>query len=55
MARLLVLIGATFLAQGLGQIWSALGSWVEAARVGLAVMPMFIARAHFGSQRAGMM
>jgi hypothetical protein len=35
MALLLVLIAVTLLARGMGLFWTALSSWVEAARVGL--------------------
>jgi uncharacterized membrane protein len=55
MAPLLVLIAVTLLARGLGLVWTTLDSWVEAARVGLAVMLIFTASAHFGSRRAGML
>ncbi|MFL5807508.1 MAG: hypothetical protein ACJ8CR_38000 [Roseiflexaceae bacterium] len=41
MAPLLVLIAVTLLARGVGLVWTALDSWVEAARVGLAVMLIF--------------
>jgi uncharacterized membrane protein len=54
MAPLIVLIGVTLLARGLGLVWTGLDSWVEAARLGLAVMLIFTASAHFGSRRAGM-
>jgi uncharacterized membrane protein len=55
MAPLLVLIGVTLLARALGLVWTGLDSWVEAARVGLTVMLLFTASAHFGSRRAGML
>ena len=55
MAPLLVLIGVTLLARGLGLFWMALDTWAEAARVGLAVMLIFTASAHFSSRRAGML
>ena len=55
MAPLLVLIGATLLVRGFGLVSTAMDSWVEAARVGLAAMLLFTASAHFGSRRAGML
>jgi uncharacterized membrane protein len=54
MAPLFVLIGVTLLARGVGLFWIDLDTWAEAARVGLAVMLIFTASAHFSSRRVGM-
>ena len=55
MAPLIVLVAATLLARGLGQLGvSALRDWAAATRAGLAVMFCFTAAAHFNSMRPDM-
>ena len=52
MIPLVVLVGATILARGVGTLaWSALDDWGTAVRVGLAAMLVLTASAHFGSRR----
>ena len=52
MAPLIVLVVATLLARSIGQFGvTSLRDWAAAVRVGLAVMLLFTAAAHFNSMR----
>lgn len=53
MAPLFVLVGVTLLARAAGRVGvTPLRDWAAATRVGLAVMLLFTAAAHFNSMRA---
>jgi uncharacterized membrane protein len=50
---LVVMLGAILAARGVGALgWEPLGSWHTATRVGLAIMFVFTAAAHFNRMRA---
>jgi uncharacterized membrane protein len=50
---LVVMLGAILAARGVGALgWEPLGSWHTATRVGLALMFVFTAAAHFNRMRA---